>query len=89
MPSITRIFSGARKYGLGLGKTIARIGSSSNDFNLSTFPLVEVENNAGINKDFITYIVWKLKSKILSYTILLEIMIAINLKRENNILSIW
>ena len=38
---------------LGLGETITRVGSSSNDFNLSTFPLVEVKDNAEVDKDFI------------------------------------
>ncbi len=108
-PSITRILSGARKYGLGLvlahqelgqiddpkilnsvisnpytricfrlgdsdakrlesgfsyfeqpdlqslgtGEAIMRVGSSSDDFNISTFPLKEVGDSAEANKDFI------------------------------------
>lgn len=108
-PSITRILSGARKYGLGLilahqeigqiddpkilnsvisnpytricfrlgdsdskrlevgfsyfeqsdlqslntGQAIIRVGSSQDDFNLSTFSLPETEINAELNRDFI------------------------------------
>jgi hypothetical protein len=108
-PSITRILSGARKYGLGLilahqefgqiedtkilnsvisnpytricfrlgdtdakrlesgfsyfeqsdfqslgtGQAIMKVGSSQNDFNISTFPLKKVRNTAEVNKDFI------------------------------------
>lgn len=106
-PSITRILSGARKYGLGLvlahqelaqiddtktlnsvisnpyiricfrlgdvdakrlesgfsyfeqddlqslniGQAILRVGSSHDDFNISTFPLPETETNAEVNRD--------------------------------------
>jgi hypothetical protein len=108
-PSITRILSGARKYGLGLilahqelgqvddtkilnsvisnpytricfrlgdadakrlesgfsyfeqsdlqslgtGEAIMRVGSSQDDFNISTFPLPKAEINAEANRDFI------------------------------------
>ncbi|MCP4181166.1 MAG: ATP-binding protein [bacterium] len=38
---------------LGIGQAIMRVGSSQDDFNISTFPLSEAEVNAKVNRDFI------------------------------------
>ncbi|WP_340201978.1 type IV secretory system conjugative DNA transfer family protein [Ascidiimonas sp. W6] len=38
---------------LGTGEAIMRVGSSSDDFNVSTFSLKKVANSADVNKDFI------------------------------------
>ena len=38
---------------LGIGQAIMRVGSSGDDFNISTFPLSEAEINAEVNRDSI------------------------------------
>ena len=38
---------------LGIGQAIMRVGSSSDDFNISTFPLPEAKINAEVNRDSI------------------------------------
>lgn len=38
---------------LGIGQAIMRVGSSSDDFNISTFPLPKLETNAEVNRDSI------------------------------------
>ncbi len=38
---------------LGIGQAIMRVGSSSDDFNISTFPLSIAETNAEVNRDSI------------------------------------
>lgn len=38
---------------LGIGQAIVRVGSSNDDFNISTFPLPKAEINAEANRDFI------------------------------------
>lgn len=36
---------------LGIGQAIMRVGSSNDDFNISTFPLPETETDADVNRD--------------------------------------
>jgi len=38
---------------LGIGQAIMRVGSSNNDFNISTFPLPEIEDSLEANRNFI------------------------------------